>query len=243
MNETLEVYLNLDMENEQENEELIRKIDELLLSAGMKYSGIANMYLPVDRKNRDTAVFCAEKLLKNTDWLKNILSYIAVGTLIDACSMAEIQTDMMSNPSQEKIWYYEQYYQKTKKLPHAIVVDEDRQLRDGYISYLLAKKYHVHADICEMVSGQPLRKIVKGMHVKFSDGKWRKTSRKRYIWSYTLKTPVVPGDILMVNTKNGKAFICVDKIEYAAGKFCSKYKKVRKHLNIHMEEEDTNYEK
>ena len=243
MNETLEVYLNLDMENEQENEELIRKIDELLLSAGMKYSGIANMYLPVDRKNRDTAVFCAEKLLKNTDWLKNILSYIAVGTLIDACSMAEIQTDMMSNPSQEKIWYYEQYYQKTKKLPHAIVVDEDRQLRDGYISYLLAKKYHVHADICEMVSGQPLRKVVIGSHIKFSDGKWRKTSRKRYIWSYTLKTPVVPGDILMVNTKNGKAFICVDKIEYAAGKFCSKYKKVRKHLNIHMEEEDTNYEK
>lgn len=77
MNETLEVYLNLDMENEQENEELIRKIDELLLSTGMKYSGIANMYLPVDRKNRDIAVFCAEKLLKNTDWLKNILSHSA----------------------------------------------------------------------------------------------------------------------------------------------------------------------
>ena len=243
MNETLEVYLNLDMENEQENEELIRKIDELLLSAGMKYSGIANMYLPVDRKNRDTAVFCAEKLLKNTDRLKNILSHTAVGTLIDACSMAEIRTDMMSNPSQEKIWYYEQYYQKTKKLPHAIVVDEERQLRDGYISYLLAKKYNVHADICEMVSGQPLRKIVKGMHVKFSDGKWRKKGRKQYIWSYTLKVPVVPGDILMVNTKAGKAFVCVDKIEYAAGKFCSKYRKVRKHLNIHMEEENTNYEK
>lgn len=29
MNETLEVYLNLDMDNEQENEELIRKIDDL----------------------------------------------------------------------------------------------------------------------------------------------------------------------------------------------------------------------
>ncbi|MDO4471525.1 MAG: DUF5839 family protein, partial [Bacillota bacterium] len=143
----------------------------------------------------------------------------------------------------EKIWYYEQYYQKTKKLPHAIVVDEERQLRDGYISYLLAKKYNVHADICEMVSGQPLRKIVKGMHVKFSDGKWRKKGRKQYIWSYTLKVPVVPGDILMVNTKAGKAFVCVDKIEYAAGKFCSKYRKVRKHLNTHMEEENTNYEK
>lgn len=60
MNETLEVYLNLDMENEQENEELLRRIDELLLSAGMKHSGIANMYLPVERKNRDTAVFCGQ---------------------------------------------------------------------------------------------------------------------------------------------------------------------------------------
>ena len=36
----------------------------------------------------------------------------------------------------------------------------------------------------------------------------------------------------MVNTKAGKAFICADKIEYAAGKFCSKYRKVRKHLNM-----------
>lgn len=101
----------------------------------------------------------------------------------------------------------------------------------------------IYEDICEMVSGQPLRKIIIGSHVKFSDGKWRKKSRKRYIWSYMLKAPVVPGDILMVNTKTGKAFICVNKIEYAAGKFCSKYKKVRKHLNIRMEEEDTNYEK
>ena len=243
MNETLEVYLNLDLENEDTNEELIRRIDELLLSAGMKYSGISNMYLPVDWKNRDTAMFRAERLLKNADWLQDTLSHIAVGTLTNACSIAEIRTDMMSNPSQEKIWYYEQYYQKTKKLPHAIVVDEDRRLRDGYISYLLAKKYHVYADICEMVSGQPLRKIIIGSHVKFSDGKWRKKSRKRYIWSYMLKAPVIPGDILMVNTKTGKAFICVNKIEYAAGKFCSKYKKVRKHLNIRMEEEDTNYEK
>lgn len=39
----------------------------------------------------------------------------------------------------------------------------------------------------------------------------------------------------MANTKAGKAFICADKIEYAAGKFCSKYRKVRKHLNIHKE--------
>ena len=61
----------------------------------------------------------------------------SVGTLTNACSIEKIRTELMSDPSQEKIRYYEQYYQKTKKLPHAIVVDEDKQLTDGYISYLL----------------------------------------------------------------------------------------------------------
>lgn len=88
-----------------------------------------------------------------------------------------------------------------------------------------------------MVSGQPLRKIVKGRHVVLSNGKWKKKSNKRYIWIYTLKNPVVPGDILLVNTKKGRAYICVDRIEYAAGQgFCSRYNTVKKHMNMRMEE-------
>ena len=175
--------------------------------------------------------------MRNTDWLKDILSHILIGTITNACPIEEIQTDMMSNPSSEKWGYYEQYYQKTKQLPHAIVVDENKQLRDGYVSYLLAKKYGVQAEVCGMVSGQPLRKIVKGRHVVLSNGKWKKKSNKRYIWIYTLKNPVVPGDILLVNTKKGRAYICVDRIEYAAGQgFCSRYNTVKKHMNMRMEE-------
>lgn len=239
MNESLFVYLNLDVEKWGQNAVLIRRIDELLLTAGMKYSGTFNMYVPVDRQKRDQAVFQAETLLRDTDWLKGILDYTMVGTRVNVCPIAEIQTDRMAEPSLEKLGYYEQYYQKTGKLPHAVIVDENRQLRDGYISYLLAEKYDISADVCEMVSGQPLRKIVKGSHVEFSDGKWRKKSDRRYIWTYTLKEPVVPGDILLVNTRTGADFMCTDKIEYAAGHgFCSKYKKVRKHMNIHMEEEE-----
>ena len=223
MNEALAVYLNLDMENIEKNEEIMRKIDELLLTVGMKYS--------------DETVFRAEELLRNTDWLKDILSHILIGVITNACPIEEIQTDMMSNPSSEKWGYYEQYYQKTKQLPHAIVVDENKQLRDGYVSYLLAKKYGVQAEVCGMVSGQPLRKIVKGRHVVLSNGKWKKKSNKRYIWIYTLKNPVVPGDILLVNTKKGRAYICVDRIEYAAGQgFCSRYNTVKKCMNMRMEE-------
>ena len=162
MNESLFVYLNLDVEKWGQNAVLIRRIDELLLTAGMKYSGTFNMYVPVDRQKRDQAVFQAETLLRDTDWLKGILDYTMVGTRVNVCPIAEIQTDRMAEPSLEKLGYYEQYYQKTGKLPHAVIVDENRQLRDGYISYLLAQKYRVPAEVCEMVSGQPLRKIVKG---------------------------------------------------------------------------------
>ena len=76
MNEALAVYLNLDMENIEKNEEIIRKIDELLLTVGMKYSGIMNLYISVDEQKRDETVFRAEELLRNTDWLKDILSQI-----------------------------------------------------------------------------------------------------------------------------------------------------------------------
>lgn len=245
MNDTLAVYLNLDMEKGWENELLIQKIDRLLLTAGMKYSGIRNLYVPMDKKNRDEAVFQAEKLLRAADWLKDILAYTLVGTVTDACPFEEIRTDAMANPSPAKLWYYEQYYQRTKNLPHAVVVDEDRQLRDGYISYLLAEKYKVYVEVYETVSGQPLRKTVRGRHVEFIDGKWRIKSEKRYIWIYTLKAPVVPGDILLVNTKRGVELMCVDRVDYITGQgFCSKYKKARKHMNMCMEEgEETNHEK
>ena len=83
------------------------------------------------------------------------------------------------------------------------------------------------------------------MHVEFSDGKWRKKSDKRCIWIYSLREPVVPGDILMANTKTGADFICVHRIEYTAGReFCSKYAKIRQHMNTNMEEgESTHHEK
>lgn len=104
--------------------------------------------------------------MRNTDWLKNILSHISIGTITNACPLDEIQTAQR--------WLY-------------------------IISF--GQKYDARAEICEMVSGQPLRKIVKGRHVVLSAGKWKLKSNKRYIWIYTLKNPVVPGDVLVVNIK------------------------------------------
>lgn len=237
MNEGLAVFLHLDEEKTDENEALIRKIDELLLTEGMKYSGFRNLYVPVDREERDSAVYKACRTLRETEWLKGILAHTLVSTRINACSMGEILTDRMTDPSPEKLQYYEAYCQTTGKLAHGIVVDQNRQLRDGYTSYLLAKKYGIHPEIYEAFEEQPLRKIVTGRHVNFVNGSWKVRSQKRYAWKYTLKKPVVPGDILQVVTKKGLNFICVDRIDYATGQNqCAEYKRVKKHMNMRLEE-------
>ena len=61
MNEALAVYLNLDMENIEKNEEIIRKIDELLLTVGMKYSGIMNLYISVDDSKNAMRLFFVQR--------------------------------------------------------------------------------------------------------------------------------------------------------------------------------------
>lgn len=235
MNEGFSLFLNLEEDKMEENEILIQKIDDFLLNFGIKYSGLANFYVPTDDDNRDDAVFAACEALKNIVWLKELYAFVLVGNRTNVCGMEEILTDDMSEPSEEKLKYYEDYYLASGKLAHGIVVDENRQLRDGYISYILAKKYGIRTDIYEALSSQPLKKVVKGRHVKLCGNEWKVISENRYRWFYGLKAPVVPGDILQVKTRKGLAFIRVDCIEYETGNnFCRRHKKTKRHLRVRM---------
>ncbi len=142
----------------------------------------------------------------------------------------------MTKPQPEKLLYYEDYYKKVGNLAHDILINEDNQLCDGYISYLLAQKYRLHPDIYQVLNGQPYRKVVCGRHVKFEEGEWRIKSDKFYNWIYTLKEPVVPGDILQVETSQGLAYMLVEKVGYLTGKeFCNEHKKVREHILCYHE--------
>lgn len=234
MNEGVEVFLNIEEEELgggwDEIEELICRIDGLMLEVGMRYSGYRNLYVPVNSIDRDQAVFASLQALESAQWLKDRLSYTPVLNRTNACALEEIRVDHMSKPSSAKFRYYEEYYQASYKLAHGIVVDEDRRLREGYVSYLLAKKYGVRPDVYEAYAGQPLSKIVNGVHVSPNGGAWRRKGKKRYAWKYPLRKPVVPGDILKVETKEGYAFICVDDVGYVTGEeFCGKYANVVKH--------------
>ena len=109
-------------------------------------------------------------------------------------------------------------------------MDENRQLRSGYTSYVIAKKYGIRPDIFEAFAGQPLQKVVRGRHVSPSQDGWHIKNDNLYSWNYIIKKPVVPGDILKVQTKRGQEFIRVDTIDYVTGtEFCEKYADVIKH--------------
>lgn len=233
MNEAMYIYLKIDKMDENELEEKITQMDKMLMNIGVKYSGIGNMYVSTNRRNRDNIIFEAYKELKKCEWLKEIFDHVSIGNEYYSGSLDKIDCSQMKPPLDYKIKYYEEYYKKTGKLPHKILIDENYQIIDGYISYLLARKYNIKYEIGYeplvyfAESGVCHKKIVIGRHVVFNDEDIAVTGKRYYHWFYNKKTPVVPGDILLARTAKGKAYIVVDKIDYAMGsKECSLYKDV-----------------
>lgn len=243
MNEGMAVFLNEGeekaekqrkperLEKPEKLDELISRIDNLLLDFGITYSGIMNLYMPKVTADRDHAIFAACDALNHAEWLKDRLAHICIMNKTNACPLEQIRLDDMTEPSPGKLKYYEEYYRKSSELAHGIVVDEERKLRDGYTSYLIARKYGIRPDIYEAFATRPLRKVVRGRHVLLKNGTWKIKGNKGYFWTYSLKKAVVPGDILKVQTKKGQMYICVDKIEYVTGEeFCAEHSAVIKHM-------------
>lgn len=230
MNEMLKIYLDTAHMSPPEKEALLKKIGFFVLDYGVKYSGISNLYIPVADCERDNSIYDAQKALHRCEWLKGIFLHATPFDRTDVCMLNEIITRHMSRPSAQKYGRYEQYLIQTGNLPHRILVDEKRRLRDGYISFLLAQKYGLKAEICEVLSTQPSKKIVIGRHASWTDGKLLCRGTKRYVWTYSLKAPVLPGDILIADTKKGKSPVCVESIGYVTGeKFCAMYRRILKH--------------
>ncbi|MBS6196164.1 MAG: hypothetical protein KH828_11355 [Clostridiales bacterium] len=238
MNETL--YVSFHSELSSITEDILEKLDALLFENGWKYSGFRNMYLPTDKRKRDEAMWQVLHTLKHTSWLKEYKPQAFLGNMTNVCGLSQIDISSMSEPSKEKFQYYEDYYLRTGKLPHAIVVDENHLLRDGYTAYLLAQKYSISADVMEAWSWQPLKKLVYGKHVRQTDGTYQTKGSRIYCWNYELKHPVLPGDILKVKTKNGLDYIYVTNICYATGiNECTAHRKVKKHMGSHISDRTT----
>lgn len=232
MNDMIHVFLDYDADNLQERldiEKEIQYLDILVEKHGWKYSGYANVYIPIVRETREETVGKVIEAIACDERLKKYSPKVMNATLTNACSLEEIELQHMTKPGDVKYSRYEKYYLENKELAHGIIVDEDKKIRDGYISYLLAKRYGCKVDIIEVPKQSAISKLVIGHHVEYD--KEQRTyivkTNKRYAWIYNLKEAVVVGDILLVNTSKGHAYIQVDKITNIAGRTeVGKHKKV-----------------
>lgn len=228
MNETLSVYLDYDLEDPY-IEDVISRMDEAIRQEGWEYTGMGNLYAPIEQETRDETIGNVIRTLKNAEWLKPYKLRILTGNKVDSLRLDEIDVTGMSRPSQKKLLRYENYYHLTKRLAHNIVVDEKGKIRSGYISYLLAKKYAADVGVLSSWSNQPVKKAVLGRHICWDGAHYFEKSKKKYCWIYDLRDAVVPGDILLVYTRSGYAYMRVSRITYiTGGTKCSEYRKVRR---------------
>ena len=114
MNDCLLVYFDSEA-NRAELDEVIDKMDAMLLEKGWKYSGFRNMYIPKAGEKSDMIWNDAVNLIKNTEWLKKYNPHIQVLTNIDACRLKDIHIGNMSFPNKDKLNRYRDYHTTKKK--------------------------------------------------------------------------------------------------------------------------------
>lgn len=146
-------------------------------------------------------------------------------------NLDKINVSGMIAPRPEKLRYHEEYFLASGRFANAVVVDEGWNIRAGYVTYLLAKKYGVRPQIFEVRASRPLIKVVKGRYVRYIAWEWKLLNTKRESWIYALKEPVVPGDILRVETHRGAAYMQVEEVAYEDGsEQCAGMQKALKHI-------------
>ena len=232
MNDMLHVFLDYDVDSWQERlgiEEEIQYLDTLVEKHGWKYSGFANVYIPIVRETREETVGKVIEAIASDKRLKKYSPKVMDATLTNACDLGEIELQHMKKPGDVKYSRYEKYYLENKVVTHGIIVDENKKIRDGYISYLLAKKYGCKVDIIEVPKKSAISKLVIGHHVEYNkeQNTYIAKTGRRYAWIYNLKEAVVAGDILLVQTSKGHAYMQVENITNIAGK-----DEIRKHKKV-----------
>lgn len=150
--------------------------------------------------------------------------------LTSILNLDKINVSGMTVPKREKLEYYEKYFLEEGCFANAVIVDEAWNLRTGYVSYLLARKYGVRPQIFEIRASSPIAKVVSGRYVRYTAWEWNAAGSKRNSWVYSLREPVVPGDILRVEAGRGTAYMLVEKVEHAAAADCTGMRKALRHI-------------
>ena len=208
------------------------EIDRIVEPYHLKWF-FGNNYMVEDGYDEDLAVRGAIKALESTEWLKDAVN-IGFGREVVRRRLDEIDTAGMAAQSQAKVEHYKNYFSDKKiseydlTYPNVIVLNEKNELVDGYVTYLLMKERGLASAQCLLVpSGTVLKKYVYGVHLP---GVNQKRPEKSYAWAYPLREAVVPGDILLANTRCGRKLIKVTQVDVGTAGYVNSLKKIKKFI-------------
>ena len=125
MNDMIQVFFDCDADNLQERlaiEKEIEYFDELVEKLGWKYSGLANVYIPIVRETREETIGEVVEAIASDERLQKCSPKIMKGTLTNACDLGEIELQHMTEPGDVKYSRYEKYYLENKELTHGFII-------------------------------------------------------------------------------------------------------------------------
>lgn len=101
-----------------------KRLTDILKPCGMRYFTGRSLYKPEDPDRRDDIMYDAMKLLSQCEWIDNKNVGIFVIDDIISISFSDIDCSGMVEPKSEKYKYYEDYFKKTGRMAHNILIDE-----------------------------------------------------------------------------------------------------------------------
>ena len=97
---------------------------------------------------------------------------------------------------------------------------------DGYVTYLLMRERGLTWAECVLANSDvPLKKYIYGIHLPEDN---KRGSQKEYCWAYPLNQAVVPGDILLADTRYGEKLIKVTYVDVGTNAYVKSMRKVIK---------------
>lgn len=226
---TLTVAIDMNKVSEHTLEEVPGIIDKVLEPHHLKWC-FNNIYMVEHGCDEDLAIHNAIKDLKAITWAKNALIWV-VGYGIEELQLEKIDISNMAMPNPQKLSYYRKYMEEgesvTECLKHLcpIVIDRDNKLVDGYITYLIMKEHGIEKATCLIVEkDNSMKKYVSGIHLPENN----RSTKKEYRWKCSIDEPVVPGDILIANTRYGEKLIRVTHVGVATSGYVGTLKSIKR---------------
>lgn len=120
-----------------------------------------------------------------------------------------------SHPSEAKVIFYKEQYEKTHKQSKLIVLDKNNVLVDGYIQYLILRANGV--DEAQYITKGTKLNSYRNRMTTYVYGKHLNSSNKEYIWRVPdswckFKKDIKVGDMIFCNTRIGVAPVIITKI-------------------------------